>query len=277
MTAGRKVLVVEDSKLIRLEVRRTLEEYGLEVLEMDNAEDIFRFPGRFKDLSLLILDINLPGMDGLAALEKMHADRSWAHLPVIMLTGRADRDTVTRALQAGAVNYIRKPFTREELLERVERVLGPLVPPGDGRESKPGTGPDPEHQVRLEVNRAKRGGNPVSLLEFRVPDELRRLSRLKELVALRDQVRGLLREIDSVLLTRDRHLLLILPLTGAQGAAVVAEKIRKLLTGAGNQAIEFAAVTFPEDGADGHQILQALQEKLFTSNAKATAKGNSQK
>lgn len=266
MAAGKKVLVVEDSKLIRLEVRRTLEAYGLEVLELDNAEDLFRFSGRFRDISLLILDINLPGMDGLTALEKMQAEKSWAYLPVIMLTGRADRDTVKRAVQAGAVNYLRKPFTGVELLERVERVLGPLVPP-EGDAVEPGEGL--EYQVRREVSRSKRGGTTFSMLEISVPADLRRLSRLKELTALRDQVRRLLREIDSVFLTKDRNLLLLLPLTGAEGAAAVAEKTRRQLAQWGYQGMVFATVTFPGEGADEQELLRALQEKLFLNSLKA--------
>ncbi len=258
MAGNKKVLVIDDSIIIRLEVRRILETYGVQVLELDNVEDFFRFSGKYRDLNLILLDVSLPGMDGLTALEKMRADRSWAYLPVVMLTARSDRTTVERALQTGAVNYIRKPFTREILLERVEKVLGPLVPPDGDKDVHP---MDLDTQLGLEVQRAKRGGTPLSLLEIKVPKEMRHLSRLPEVVALRDKVRQQVREIDSVYITRDRNLVLVLPLTPAQGAQVVMKKIAPCLMVAEDQVMEMVAVTFPDDGAEAKDLLKALQVK----------------
>ncbi|MFZ5752620.1 MAG: response regulator [Bacillota bacterium] len=260
MSTEKKVLIVEDSNIVRLEVKRTLEQYGVKVLELVNAEDLFRFPKRYQEVNLIILDITLPGMDGLTALERMRSEQAWAYLPVIILTGRADRVTVQRALKAGAVNYIRKPFTKEGLLERVEGVLGPLVPPEDNREAW--TEAELEEQVRNEVKRAQRGGSLLSLLEIRMPDEMRSLPHLKELVNLRNKVKEQLREIDSVFLTRKRNLLLVLPLTGAEGAAVVTEKFRKWFTEQGIQKIDLALVTFPKDGVNEQELLNNLGKKL---------------
>lgn len=255
----KKVLIIEDSNLVRLEVKRILETYGLTVLELNNAEDFFRFSDRYTDLSLLILDITLPGMDGLTALEKIHSQQKFAYLPVIMLTGRADRDTVCRALQAGAVNYIRKPFGREELVERVEHVLGPLVPPPVAENER--MEPSFETQIRLEVNRAKRGGNHFSLLQVKVPAEMRSLSRLPDLVSMRNRIKDLLRDIDLVFITKDRDLLVILPLTTAEGAKVVTEKLREQIDPTEKQAVRFATVTFPEDGDNEQDLLAALKQK----------------
>lgn len=118
-----KVLIIEDSYIVRLEVRQALEEYGIQVVELNNAEDFFNFSYRYHDLNLLLLDISLPGMDGLSALERIRACDEWLRLPVIMLTGRADKKTVEKAIIAGALDYIRKPFTSEILLEKVAQVL----------------------------------------------------------------------------------------------------------------------------------------------------------
>ncbi|MEW6662160.1 MAG: response regulator [Bacillota bacterium] len=266
MDKSRKVLVIDDSSLVRLEVRRTLEKYGVEVLELNNAEDLFRYPWRYQGLNLLILDITLPGMDGISALEKIHITGTWPYLPVIMLTGRADRAVVTRALQAGAVDYIRKPFAREELLERVEGVLGPLVPPPENYQAD--SGANLEARVRSEISRAKRGDTPLSLLEINLPSELRRLSRLKELVELREQLQGLLREIDSVFLSKDRNLVVILPLTGSEGAAVVAERIRAKTAVFENQEAALSVATFPEDGGDEKELLQCLNNRLPANSVK---------
>lgn len=118
-----RVLIVDDSSFIRLEVKRALYGLGMRVLELDNAEKLFLSPKRYQNLSLIILDIHLPGMDGLNALKKIKADAAWSRVPVIILTGRADRATVHEALRLGAIDYFRKPFSREELLKRVRNIL----------------------------------------------------------------------------------------------------------------------------------------------------------
>jgi DNA-binding response OmpR family regulator len=262
MDKGKKVLVIDDSALIRMEVKRTLEKYGVEVIELSNAEDFFQYLWRYQGLNLLILDIILPGMDGISALEKIKLTGAWQYLPVIMLTGRAERADVTRALQAGAVDYIRKPFAREELLERVEGILGQLVPPPENNLTD--SGANLEARVRSEVSRAKRGNTPLSLLEINLPAELRRLSRLKELVELREQLQGLLREIDSVFLSKERNLLIILPLTGPEGAAAAAERIRTNTAIFENKEAALAMATFPQDGSDEKELLQCLKKKSGT-------------
>lgn len=119
-----KILVIEDSNIIRMEVKLILEKHGFTVLELNNAEDLLKHIWRYYDVDLLILDITLPGMDGLTALQQLQHDQHFAYIPVIILTGLSDRDTVRRAIAAGAVNYIKKPFAREELLERVQHALG---------------------------------------------------------------------------------------------------------------------------------------------------------
>jgi DNA-binding response OmpR family regulator len=262
MDKGKKVLVIDDSALIRLEVKRNLEKYGVEVIELSNAEDLFQYPWRYQGLNLLILDILLPGMDGISALEKIRQTGAWSYLPVIMLTGRSDRSAVTRALQAGAIDYIRKPFAREEFLERVEGVLGPLVPPSENFLAD--RGGDLEARLLSEVNRAKRGSTSLSLLEIKVPKELKRLSRLKDLAGLAEQLQGLLREIDAVFLSKDRNLIVFLPLTGAEGTAVVVERIRAKTAIFLDQEASLAVATFPQDGSDEKELLQCLKKKSGT-------------
>ena len=72
---------------------------------------------------MIFLDIDLPGMNGMTALIKIKEDPKWTGVPIIMLTSLADPDVVKRAIQAGIVDYIRKPFLAENLLERVKSLL----------------------------------------------------------------------------------------------------------------------------------------------------------
>ena len=74
--------------------------------------------------SLVLLDIMLPFTDGFQLLESIRAQPAWAKVPVVMLTAKAQERDCVRALDAGANDYIVKPFRPEELVARVRRLLG---------------------------------------------------------------------------------------------------------------------------------------------------------
>ena len=118
-----RVLVIDDTRVIRLSLKSLLEKIDAEVLELANAEDLFESSWRYLNLDLIFLDIDLPGMNGMTALIKIKEDPKWTGIPIIMLTSLADPDVVKRAIQAGIVDYIRKPFLAETLLNRITSLL----------------------------------------------------------------------------------------------------------------------------------------------------------
>lgn len=118
-----RVLVIDDTRVIRLSLKSMLEKIDAEVLELANAEELFQSSWRYLNLDLIFLDIDLPGINGMTALIKIKEDPKWTGVPIIMLTSLADPDVVKRAIQAGIVDYIRKPFLAETLLSRVKNLL----------------------------------------------------------------------------------------------------------------------------------------------------------
>lgn len=123
----KKVLIIEDSGLMRLVVKCILEKEGFLVLELENAEDYFSATWHYIDVGVILLDINLPGMDGLAVLKVMNKDKSVVWPPVIMLSGSADKDTIQTALLMGANDYILKPVSEEGLLQKVGHIFSQPV------------------------------------------------------------------------------------------------------------------------------------------------------
>lgn len=86
---------------------------------------------------LIVSDINMPFLDGFELLSLMRSDASTASIPVILLSGRSDGDTMAKAVELGAADFLTKPVTRDQLLESVEACLarakkGPRTPPDYG-------------------------------------------------------------------------------------------------------------------------------------------------
>jgi len=126
MPASRKILIADDDAGIRDLVRTYLDMEGYEMhMAHDGVEALAKVQQIRPDA--LILDINMPRMDGFAVLNIMRG-MEFATMPVLVLTARHAADDVKRAMNAGAKDYLAKPFTRPQLLARMARMIRSPAP-----------------------------------------------------------------------------------------------------------------------------------------------------
>jgi two-component system, response regulator PdtaR len=113
----RRVLIAEDEALIRLDLKEMLEEAGYEVVgEAADGQQAIELTEELRP-DLVILDVKMPGLDGISAAEQIVAA---ATAPVIMLTAFSQRELVERAAEAGAMAYLVKPFDKSDLVPAIE-------------------------------------------------------------------------------------------------------------------------------------------------------------
>lgn len=118
---ARTVVIAEDEAIVRLDLREILEEEGYEVLgEAGRGDEAVALVRKYQP-DLVILDIKMPGMDGLAAAREISGNQETA---VLILTAFSQRDLVDQARDAGALAYLVKPFQKEELLPAIEVAFG---------------------------------------------------------------------------------------------------------------------------------------------------------
>lgn len=119
-----KALVVDDSRAIRGILKRLLGEYGFDVLQAgDGIEAMQALEGEAADVSLLCVDYNMPNMNGIELLRRMRADSRFKDIVAIMITTETHLRSMVEAFDAGANEYIMKPFTGEMLAEKL-RIVG---------------------------------------------------------------------------------------------------------------------------------------------------------
>lgn len=116
----RKVLVVDDSKLMHKMYEVMLRQYAL-VYASDGRQALDRLQ-EHADIDLVLLDINMPNMNGLEFLAQLRADASRSALPVIVISTEGREEDTNRGLEAGATAYIKKPFQTEEILAVIARL-----------------------------------------------------------------------------------------------------------------------------------------------------------
>jgi two-component system response regulator MprA len=152
-----KILVVDDEPAVRESLRRALELEGYEIeLAADGSEALYRLEGDAEP-DAMILDVLMPGVDGLQVCRRLRETGS--KLPVLMLTARTEVEDRVAGLDAGADDYVTKPFALDELLARVRALLRRTTPEEGGGE-----------MIRfadLELDPATRevtrGGRPIEL------------------------------------------------------------------------------------------------------------------
>lgn len=118
----RKILVVDDSKLMHKMYEVMLRQYPL-VFAADGRQALERLQ-EHGEIDLVVLDINMPNMNGLEFLGEVKSDAALSHIPVIIVSTEGKEQDTIRGLQAGAAAYVKKPFRNDTILDLVRRVLG---------------------------------------------------------------------------------------------------------------------------------------------------------
>jgi len=119
-----KAMVVDDSRAIRMILSRTLGELGYEVCQAPNGEEALSLIDRENgSVSLVLVDWNMPEMNGLEFIRHLRADARYASVPLMMVTTETEVPQMVAALEAGANEYLMKPFTRDMVADKL-RLLG---------------------------------------------------------------------------------------------------------------------------------------------------------
>ena len=118
-----KALVVDDSRAVRMILARTLKELGFEVHEAANGREALEVIETEKAaVSLVLADWNMPEINGLELLKRLRQKPELASLAVVMVTTETELDQMAAALEAGANEYVMKPFTKDILVEKLRLV-----------------------------------------------------------------------------------------------------------------------------------------------------------
>ncbi len=115
------ILIVDDSAASRKAVQRVLKQSGIPIGRMYEAGDGSEVLEVLRNhpVSLILSDRNMPGMDGFGLLAAVQAEPAWKDIPVIMMTVEADQVQANQAVQLGAAGWVRKPFTAEQIREKL--------------------------------------------------------------------------------------------------------------------------------------------------------------
>ena len=114
-----RALVIDDSRTVRIIIRTILAELGLDVIEAGNGREGLDRLRAADDVRLILVDWNMPEMNGLEFVQAVRADRGYDDVRIMMVTTETEQEQVVRALTAGANEYLMKPFTKDVLVAKL--------------------------------------------------------------------------------------------------------------------------------------------------------------
>ncbi|TAL27127.1 MAG: response regulator [Nitrospirae bacterium] len=124
MVTLNKVLIVDDSKLIHQMYRLVLMKYkNCALVDAMNGLEALDILSRENGFDLILLDINMPVMNGVQLMEKLKKDNLYRHIPIVVISTEGKEEDTIRAMKLGAWGYIVKPFKSEALYDLVEKVI----------------------------------------------------------------------------------------------------------------------------------------------------------
>jgi len=119
----RKIIYVDDMNYSLISLKKALSKY-YEVYLSDSSDKMYKIMEKITP-DLILLDVNMPDVDGYSTIKNLRTDQRYANIPVIFLTCNSDKDSVVKGLSLGAVDYVIKPFNTEKLVESIESIFNP--------------------------------------------------------------------------------------------------------------------------------------------------------
>ena len=291
MTRGpATILVAEDSLVVRVVVRRHLEAQGYAVLEAEDGQAALQ-RCRAEQPDVVLLDVEMPGLNGYQVLTALKADADLSLIPVVFLTGRTSTEDVVAGLALGAHDYLKKPFEPAELIARVSSAVR-LKAVQDELRSRNAeldrisrtdalTGlhnrRHAEEELRRHAGAAHRHGLPLSAVIVDI-DHFKAVNDtyghaggdavLREFAA---RLGALLRAEDVGARWGGEEFLLVLPFTDLEGAASMAERFRAAVadepfvvpTGAAIRVTASGGCASTTVGEDPEQLLRHADAALY--------------
>lgn len=118
-----KILAVDDSKMMLRIISSTIEMLGYETIKASNGKEALSILKQEPNIILVLLDWNMPELDGMETLKAIKSNEQLKSLPVMMVTTEGEKRSVVKAIQAGAKHYLTKPFNQQDLATRIMECL----------------------------------------------------------------------------------------------------------------------------------------------------------
>jgi len=286
--SNKKFLVVEDSMLMRAYLGDILKRhFHAEIIELKSGSELYNYLENsiLDDISLILLDINLPDINGMEIAQKLQMSDKYRTIPIIVISGNVNRDTVLLSLKVGVKDVLVKPINEDDFVNRVTNVIM------SGKQGKAICYEEKKairdflDVVRIEMKKADRARYPLTILLMGLVREntphspftgLDCQRNLEAGLMFQNDIRKQLRETDTILGLSPLEYLVFLPFTDENGAGTVIKKLQKAACKAACDAdnsqlsLIVSSVTYIKQHESTEALINSLERKYKSLQAVKT-------
>jgi two-component system, sensor histidine kinase and response regulator len=269
------ILSVDEIGTTRIELASILKNLNINIINVkDEFETINTLRGQ-KDLHAIIWTINSIDLKDYDVIKRLKSREEYKNIPVIIVSRFTDKKYIIKAIEAGATEFIAKPYDKDTVVKKIGRILGISI------EKTMDKSPEEDivvfnfsEMLSKEIKSASRGGYEMSIMMVSVTQDnsiVNAKDISEELVALINKIiKVRLRETDTIFSYGTNNLVILLPFAGNEGSMVVEEKVKDVFLNhslikqknTDNYSLITASVSFPCDGKIKDKLLEKLEKKL---------------
>ena len=263
-------LCIDELDKIRFELSEMLKEYDINFSNARNTLEAAQLVNDNKDkINLIIWAINSPNLKKFVSMTQMKNEEAFASIPFIVVSSISDNKYVVKSIQAGALEYLVKPFEKEQVVKKIRQILGIK----DDKKNRFRRTEDIitisfSEMLNKEIKTAGRAGHQLSLMIVWTNfDDKDAVDIKKSMNTVSSIIKTKLRETDTIFRYNENNLIVFLPLANNEGVKSVGSKIEELnktnaTINESGISLFTESITFPDEGKVPEILLQKLESKI---------------
>ena len=276
------ILTIDEFGITNIELMNMLKSFQVYI---HNVKDVEEAETAFKDpkvkYTTVVWAMNSVVLSVFDEIHRLKAKEEFKNIPIVIISKFTDKKYIIKAIEAGAVEYIAKPYNEETVLNKLCRVLGiPFEKTAENLLDEDILTYNFNEMLNKELKAVSRGGYRFSLMRVTVLQEIEPvLQEIEPVLSPEDSsqvielinrvLKNNLRETDSSFIYKSNNIMILLPFADKDGAIIIEQKIKSIydknsMIGKKNKGyvLAVASITYPDDGKIKHMLLKKLEERF---------------
>ncbi len=270
------ILLVDEVGIVKIEMVGILKDYGVEIVHVKDEISAYNYlhanTGKVKLILWSYVSQDYADFD---TIKNIKSKEAYQHIPVAIVSKLTDRKYIIKAIEAGVSEFIAKPFDKDTVIRKIDKLLGNSVLGGTEREIEDILTYSFSDMLNREIKAAGRGKHPLTIMLSTVVDSEGSAKNTNEYYDVIDSIikliRTKLRDTDTVFHYGSNNIITLLPFCDKAGSVVVEQKVRSIFSNHSTikakergLALVSSSVTYPEDSKVKEKLLERLSKNLVS-------------
>ena len=276
------ILLVDEVGIVKIEINTILKDYGIEIAHVKDGVEALNYLHLYREkVRLLLWSYISQDYSDFDSIKNIKSREPYQTIPVAMISKLTDRKYIIKAIEAGVSEFIAKPYDKDTVIKKIDKLLGNILLGGTEREQEEVLLFTFSDMLNKEIKAAGRGNHPLTIILSTVVDNQGTANNTNEYYDVIDNIikvlRTKLRDTDTVFHYGSNNIIMLLPFCNKPGSIIVEQKIKIIFKShsmikakSNGLSLITSSVSFPEDGKLKDKLLEKLTKDLVSASSLPT-------